>query len=50
LRIVDEVSTAAGLNININKTRTMVSGKDDIGQHLVVSREVDNVTEFVLID
>jgi len=36
LRIVDEASKAAGLKINIYKTKTMVSGGDDIGQHVVV--------------
>jgi len=45
---VDEASKAAGLKINISKTKSMVSGREDIGQHLVVdSSEVENVTEFV---
>jgi len=35
LRIVDEASKAAGLKINVSKTKTMVSGMEDIGQHLV---------------
>jgi len=51
LRILDEASKAAGLKINISKTKTMVSGREDIGQHLVVdSSEVENVTEFVNLD
>jgi len=36
LRIVDEAGKAVGLKININKTKTMVSGGDDNGQHVVV--------------
>jgi len=45
LRIVDEARKAAGLKINISKTKTMVSGRGDIGQHRVVdSSEVENVT------
>jgi len=44
LRMVDEAGKAAGLKININKTKTMLSGKEDIGQHLVVdSSKVENV-------
>ena len=50
LRIVDEESKAAGMKININETKTMVSGSEDIGQQLVVgSNEVENVTEFVYL-
>jgi len=50
LRIVDEASKAAGLKINISKTKTMVSGREDIGQHLVVdSSEVENVIGFVYL-
>jgi len=48
LRIVDEASKAAGLKINISKTKTLVSGREDIGQHLVLdSSEVQNVTVCV---
>jgi len=42
------VGEAAGLTININKTKAMVCSRDDIGQHRVVgSSEPVNVTVCV---
>jgi len=48
--MVDAAGMEAGLKININKTKTMVRGREDIGQQLVLdSSEVKNVTEFVYL-
>ncbi len=45
---INEAGEAAGLQINIEKTMTMVFGQEDIEEEMdIKSRSIENVTEFV---
>ena len=47
---ISEAAEAAGLQINIEKTMTMVFGQEDIGKKLEIGgRGIENVTEFVYL-
>jgi hypothetical protein len=47
---VNEAGEAAGLQINIEKTMTMMFGQEDIEEELKISgRNIENVTEFVYL-
>jgi len=48
LERISEAGEAAGLQINTEKTMTMVFGQEDIGEELEIrGRKLENVTEFV---
>ena len=47
---INEAAEAAGLQINIEKTMTMVFGQEDIGKKMEIGdRSIENVTEFVYL-
>ncbi len=47
---INEAGEAAGLQINIEKTMTMVFGQEDIEEELEIrGRSIENVTEFVYL-
>ena len=50
LEKVNEAGEAAELQINIEKTRTMVFGQEEITEELEIGdRKIENVTEFVYL-
>src|SRR5437870_7361806 len=49
VKLLSEAWIDAGLRINIEKTKTMIFGKEDIEQQIeVLNSRIENVNEFVL--
>src|SRR5437870_6531049 len=50
VKLLSEAGIDAGLRINIEKTKTMIFGKEDIEQQIeVLNSRIENVKEFVCL-
>src|SRR5437870_5968959 len=50
VKLLTEAGIDAGLRINIEKTKTMIFGKEDIEQQIeVLNSRIENVKEFVYL-